>query len=148
MKVSFSLPLLLFASSSLFAQAFLPASPSLSSLSFSPIQTTTPQRTRVNSVSMLDEATIGGILAGMSGLGLGIGAMVFTEGQQERRRERQAKKRTDMFTNNNDNNNANEIGSATITEDTPGSIPTNSNSNQSNSAGEKREMEEVNDDGW
>merc|ERR1712146_842237 len=99
------------------------------------------RRARAQQVSMLDDATIGGILAGVSGLSLGIGAMVFTEVQQERRRERQAQKRTDMFTNRPADNPTNIESSATVTEDTPGSVPTSSNQ-------DNRPKEEVSDDGW
>lgn len=43
---------------------------------------------RLNSME-LDPSVVGGVVAGLVGLSLGIGAMVFTEQQQERRFERQ-----------------------------------------------------------
>ncbi len=103
------------------------------------------RRVRAQQLSMLDDATIGGILAGVSGLSLGIGAMIFTEGQQERRRERQAQNRSNMFTNDTANIPTTMESSATITEDTPGSIPSSSTDGANS---EKRPKEEVSDDGW
>ncbi len=103
------------------------------------------RRVRAQQLSMLDDATIGGILAGVSGLSLGIGAMIFTEGQQERRRERQAQKRSNMFNNDTANIPTSMEASATITEDTPGSMPSSSTDGANP---EKRPKEEVSDDGW
>ena len=110
---------------------------------------TMKNRGRTQQVSMLDDATIGGILAGVSGLSLGIGAMVFTEGQQERRRERQAARRTDMFTQDSSSSTLrNTEASATITEDTPGSVPTSPTSSGSGEQGKNSNPEKVSDDGW
>ena len=130
-----------FFTGSSFSQTVVPLHHGDTSRTINLVSNTGKSRGRAQQVSMLDDATIGGILAGVSGLSLGIGAMVFTEGQQERRRERQAQKRTDMFTNRPADNPTNIESSATVTEDTPGSVPTNSNQ-------DNRPKEEVSDDGW
>merc|ERR1712146_541444 len=134
-----------FFTGSSFSQTVVPLHHGDTSRTINLVSNTGKSRGRAQQVSMLDDATIGGILAGVSGLSLGIGAMIFTEGQQERRRERQAQKRSDMYNNDTASIPTSMESSATITEDTPGSMPSSSTDGANP---EKRPKEEVSDDGW